>query len=45
VAAPTALWAGGEMTRRLRKSLPGVRLIGDLAEVAPALKAWRNESA
>jgi MerR family transcriptional regulator, light-induced transcriptional regulator len=45
VAAPTALWAGGEMTRRLRKSLPGVRLIGDLAEVGPALKAWRTESA
>lgn len=45
VAAPTALWAGGDMTRRLRKSLPGVRLIGDLAEVGPALKAWRTESA
>jgi len=45
VAAPTALWAGGEMTRRLRKSLPGVRLIGDLADVGPALKAWRTESA
>jgi methylmalonyl-CoA mutase cobalamin-binding subunit len=45
LAAPTALWAGGEMTRRLRKSLPGVRLIGDLAEVGPALKAWRTESA
>ena len=45
VAAPTALWAGGEMTRRLRKSLPGVRLISDLADVGPALKAWRTESA
>jgi methylmalonyl-CoA mutase cobalamin-binding subunit len=45
VAAPTALWAGGEMTRRLRKSLPGVRLISDLADVGPALKAWRSESA
>jgi methylmalonyl-CoA mutase cobalamin-binding subunit len=45
VAAPTALWAGGEMTRRLRKSLPGVRLIADLADVGPALKAWRTESA
>ena len=33
------------MTRRLRKSLPGVRLIGDLAEVGPALKVWRVDSA
>ncbi len=45
LTAPTSLWAGGEMTRRLRKSLPGVRLIGDLAEVGPALKAWRTDSA
>jgi methylmalonyl-CoA mutase cobalamin-binding subunit len=45
VTTPTALWAGGEMTRRLRKSLPGVRLIADLTEVGPALKAWRTESA
>jgi DNA-binding transcriptional MerR regulator/methylmalonyl-CoA mutase cobalamin-binding subunit len=44
LAAPTALWAGGEMTRRLRKSLPGVRLIADLADVGSALKAWRAES-
>jgi methanogenic corrinoid protein MtbC1 len=44
LAAPTALWAGGEMTRRLRKSLPAVRLIADLADVASALKAWRAES-
>jgi methylmalonyl-CoA mutase cobalamin-binding subunit len=44
LAAPTALWAGGEMTRRLRKSLPGVRLIADLAEVGPALKSWRTEA-
>ena len=43
--APTALWAGGEMTRRLRKSLPGVRLIGDLTDVGPALRTWRTESA
>lgn len=44
LSAPTTLWAGGEMTRRLRKSLPGVRLIGDLAEVGPALRTWRTES-
>jgi cobalamin-dependent methionine synthase I len=45
LSAPTALWAGGEMTRRLRKSLPGVRLIGDLADVGPSLRTWRTESA
>lgn len=39
-----ALWAGGEMTRRLRKALPGVRLIAELAEAGAALKAWRAES-
>ena len=44
IAAPTALWAGGEMTRRLRKSLPGVRLMGDIAEIGTALKTWRTEA-
>ncbi len=37
-----ALWAGGEMTRRVRKALPGVTLIGDLAGTLGALKAWRQ---
>jgi hypothetical protein len=37
-----ALWAGGEMTRRVRKALPGVTLIGDLAATLGALKAWRQ---
>ena len=37
-----ALWAGGEMTRRVRKALPGVNLIGDLAATLIALKAWRQ---
>jgi methanogenic corrinoid protein MtbC1 len=32
------IWAGGEMTRRLRKSLPGVRLIPDLSEAIGALR-------
>lgn len=40
---PLALWAGGEMTRRIRKSLPGVLLIPDLASAIPALKSWRTE--
>ncbi len=38
-----ALWAGGEMTRRVRKSLPGVALVPDLAAAIEALKAWRAE--
>jgi MerR family transcriptional regulator, light-induced transcriptional regulator len=36
-----ALWAGGEMTRRVRKALPGVVLIPDLPAVVGALKSWR----
>ena len=32
------IWAGGDMTRRLRKSLPGVRLIPDLGEAIGALR-------
>lgn len=38
-----ALWAGGEMTRRLRKLLPGVDLIPELADGLRELKAWRAE--
>ncbi|MEO8738507.1 MAG: MerR family transcriptional regulator [Casimicrobiaceae bacterium] len=38
-----ALWAGGEMTRRLRKSLPDVQLFPDLAEAPAALKVRRPE--
>jgi hypothetical protein len=41
---PIALWAGGEMTRRIRKSLPGVVLLPDLAGAVPALKTWRSET-
>jgi DNA-binding transcriptional MerR regulator/methylmalonyl-CoA mutase cobalamin-binding subunit len=36
-----ALWAGGEMTRRVRKTLPGVTLVPDLSGTLAALKAWR----
>ena len=35
------LWAGGEMTRRVRKTMPGVVLIPDLASTIGALKSWR----
>ena len=35
------LWAGGEMTRRVRKTMPGVVLIPDLASITSALRSWR----
>jgi DNA-binding transcriptional MerR regulator/methylmalonyl-CoA mutase cobalamin-binding subunit len=38
--AAVAVWAGGEMTRRVRRSLAGVTLIPDLAGVVPALNNW-----
>ena len=38
-----ALWAGGEMTRRLRKSLPDVHLFPDLADAPAALKVRRPD--
>ena len=40
-----ALWAGGEMTRRVRKTLPGVVLVPDIASTTDVLKAWRMTSA
>lgn len=42
--ARIALWAGGEMTRRIRKSLPGVALVSDLNGTLSALKDWRSTS-
>lgn len=39
-----AIWAGGEMTRRVRKQLPGVLLVPDLSGTLGALKAWRIAS-
>jgi DNA-binding transcriptional MerR regulator len=38
------LWAGGEMTRRVRKTLPGVTLIPDLAAITAALENWRAQA-
>ncbi|HEY3181116.1 MAG TPA: MerR family transcriptional regulator [Casimicrobiaceae bacterium] len=35
------VWAGGEMTRRIRKTLPGVVLIPDLGASVNALRSWR----
>jgi DNA-binding transcriptional MerR regulator/methylmalonyl-CoA mutase cobalamin-binding subunit len=39
-----AIWAGGEMTRRIRKALPGVLLVSDLGGTVGALKAVRAQS-
>ena len=39
--ASTQVWAGGEMTRRVRKTLPGVVLIPDLGASVNALRSWR----
>ncbi len=36
------LWAGGEMTRRVRKTMPGIVLIPDLASSTNALRSWRT---
>jgi methanogenic corrinoid protein MtbC1 len=36
-----ALWAGGDMTRRVRKALPGVLLLPDLAASVGALRGFR----
>ncbi|GIK88440.1 MAG: HTH-type transcriptional repressor CarH [Betaproteobacteria bacterium] len=35
------IWAGGEMTRRVRKTMPGIVLIPDLASTVNALRSWR----
>jgi methanogenic corrinoid protein MtbC1 len=39
-----ALWAGGEVTRRLRKTPSGVRLLPEIADALPALSAWRADA-
>jgi DNA-binding transcriptional MerR regulator/methylmalonyl-CoA mutase cobalamin-binding subunit len=41
--AKIAIWAGGEMTRRIRKVLPGVLLIPDLAATTTSLQSWRMQ--
>ena len=43
--ATIALWAGGEMTRRIRKALPGVTLMPDVAATTGALQGWRVRQA
>jgi MerR family transcriptional regulator, light-induced transcriptional regulator len=39
--AHVSLWAGGEMVRRVRKTLAGVVLMPDLASAQAALRSWR----
>ena len=36
-----SVWAGGDMTRRIRKTIPGMVLIPDLASTIAALRSWR----
>jgi MerR family transcriptional regulator, light-induced transcriptional regulator len=42
--AEVTLWAGGEMTRRVRRTLPGVALLPDLAALGGALENWRLQT-
>jgi methanogenic corrinoid protein MtbC1 len=42
VPPQVTIWAGGEMTRRVRKTMPGVVLIPDLASAVNALRSWRS---
>ena len=42
--APIALWAGGDMTRRVRRTLPGVLLLPDLGAAIAALRNWRSHA-
>jgi DNA-binding transcriptional MerR regulator/methylmalonyl-CoA mutase cobalamin-binding subunit len=38
------IWAGGEMTRRVRKTMPGIVLLPDLASIINALRSWRSHT-
>jgi len=40
--AHVTLWAGGEMTRRVRKTMTGTVLMPDLAASVNALRNWRS---
>jgi len=43
--ATVALWAGGDMTRRVRKTLSGILLLPDLGGCVAALRSWRTNVA
>jgi MerR family transcriptional regulator, light-induced transcriptional regulator len=36
------LWAGGVLWQRVRRRMPGVRTLGSLADIMPALTEWRG---
>ena len=36
------LWAGGAVWQRVRKAIPGVRMLAALADISPALADWRG---
>jgi MerR family transcriptional regulator, light-induced transcriptional regulator len=39
-----SIWAGGTAMTRLRKTVPGVELIGDLGTLGAMLEAWRAQA-
>jgi DNA-binding transcriptional MerR regulator/methylmalonyl-CoA mutase cobalamin-binding subunit len=39
------LWAGGAVWERVRKPLPGVRVLSALSDIPPALAEWRGRRA
>jgi DNA-binding transcriptional MerR regulator len=38
-----AIWSGGELTRRIRRTLTGVTMIAELPALLDALRAWRSD--
>jgi len=40
-----ALWAGGDATRRLRRTPAGVRIVPEIGDTLSALASWRAETA
>lgn len=43
VPPQVTIWVSGEMTRRIRKTLPGVVLMPELGAAASALRGWRSQ--
>lgn len=43
VPSQVTIWVAGEMTRRIRKTLPGVLLMPELDTAASSLRAWRSQ--
>jgi len=39
-----SIWAGGTAMTRLRKTVPGVELMGDLGTLGAMLEAWRTQA-